>query len=248
GSGSADAHDTLYTVLTTLTRVVAPLPPMGSQEIHRNLTDDQSVHLTHWPDAESLPDDPDLVRDMDRVRDVCTATLFLREERGLRTRLPLRSLTVAGRDSERLAPFVELIADEVNVKQVELTDDLAAHAEFVLRPNGRVLGPKLGGDTQKVMGAARNGEWTRDGDRVVVAGHTLEPGEFELSLKPREGETAQALRTNDAVAVLDVEVTPELAAEGKARDLVRLVQQARKDADLVVTDRIRLRISTPSAD
>ena len=248
GSGSADAHDTLYTVLTTLTRVVAPLLPMVSEEIHRNLTDDESVHLTDWPDAESLPDDPDLVRDMDRVRDVCTATLFLREERGLRTRLPLRSLTVAGRDSERLAPFVELIADEVNVKQVELTDDLAAHAEFVLRPNGRVLGPKLGGDTQKVMGAARNGEWTRDGDRVVVAGHTLEPGEFELSLKPREGETAQALRTNDAVAVLDVEVTPELAAEGKARDLVRLVQQARKDADLVVTDRIRLRISTPSAD
>jgi isoleucyl-tRNA synthetase len=105
-------------VLTTLTRVVAPLLPMISEEIHRNLTGDASVHLTDWPDAAQLPADPDLVRDMDRVRDVCTATLFLREERGLRTRLPLRELTVAGRDSERLAPFVELIADEVNVKTV----------------------------------------------------------------------------------------------------------------------------------
>jgi isoleucyl-tRNA synthetase len=244
GAGSADAQDTLFTVLTTLTRVVAPLLPMVSEEIHRNLTGAESVHLADWPDADELPADPDLVRDMDRVRDVCTAALFLREERGLRTRLPLRSLTVAGHDSERLAPFVELIADEVNVKGVELTDDLASHAELVLRPNGRVLGPKLGGDTQKVMGAARNGEWAPDGDRVVVAGHTLEPGEFDLSLKPRDGEAGQSLRTNDAVAILDVEVTSDLAAEGRARDLVRLVQQARKDADLVVTDRIRLRVDS----
>jgi isoleucyl-tRNA synthetase len=248
GSGSADAHDTLYTVLTTLVRVTAPLLPMVSEEIYRNLTGAESVHLADWPAADVLPADPDLVRDMDRVRDVCTATLFLREEHGLRTRLPLSHLAVAGADSERLGPFVELIADEVNVKAVELTDDLASHAEFVLRPNGRVLGPKLGGDTQKVMGAARSGEWSLDGDRVIVAGHTLEPGEFELSLKPRGGEVSQALRTNDAVVVLDVEVTPALAAEGRARDLVRLVQQARKDAGLVVTDRITLRIDTSSDD
>ena len=248
GSGSADAQDTLYTVLTTLTRLLAPLLPMISEEIHRTLTGDKSVHLTDWPSAADLPADPDLVRDMDRARDVCTAALFLREERGLRTRLPLRSLTVAGRDAERLERFTDLIADEVNVKSVELTGDLAAHADFVLRPNGKVLGPKLGGDTQKVMAAARGGEWSLDGDRVEVAGHTLEPGEFDLSLRPREGEVSQALRTNDAVAVLDVDVTPELAAEGRARDLVRVVQQARKDAGLVVTDRIRLRWSSDSAD
>ncbi|MFP4511878.1 MAG: isoleucine--tRNA ligase [Acidimicrobiales bacterium] len=247
GSGSADAHDTLFTVLTSLTRIAAPLLPMLTEEIHRNLTGDDSVHLADWPDPDELPADPDLVRDMDRVRDVCTAALFLREEHGLRTRLPLRDLTVAGADSERLAPFVELIADEVNVKSVSLTDDLASHADFVLRPNGRVLGPKLGGDTQKVMAAARSGEWTLDRDRVTVAGHSLEPGEFELTLKPREGETSQALRSNDAVAVLDTDVTPELAAEGRARDLVRLVQQARKDAGLEVTDRISLRVQSDSS-
>jgi isoleucyl-tRNA synthetase len=248
GTGSAQAQDTLYTVLTTLARVAAPLLPMLTEEIYRNLTGEPSVHLTDWPDPDELPADADLVRDMDRVRDVCTATLFLREEHALRTRLPLRQLIVAGTGSERLAPFVELIADEVNVKDVALTDDLASHAEFVLRPNGRVLGPKLGSDTQKVMAAARNGEWTQDGDVVVVAGCTLEPGEFDLTLRAREGEASQALRTNDAVVVLDVEVTPDLAAEGRARDLVRLVQQARKEAGLVVTDRIVLRVDTESTD
>jgi len=247
GTGSADAHDTLYTVLTTLTRVAAPLLPFLTEEIHRNLTGTDSVHLADWPDPDELPADPDLVRDMDRVRDVCTAALFLREETGRRTRLPLRSLVVAGADSGRLRPYTDLVRDEVNVKSVELSDDLAGHAEFVLRPNGRVLGPTLGADTQKVMAAARAGQWEHgDGATVVVAGHTLAPDEFELSLKPREGEVSQALRTNDAVVVLDVEVTPELAAEGRARDLVRLVQQARKDAGLVVTDRIELRVDGPA--
>ncbi|MBK5223159.1 MAG: isoleucine--tRNA ligase [Acidimicrobiia bacterium] len=253
GSNSADAHDTLYTVLTTLMRVAAPLLPMISEEIYRNLmgtTDGGdgmvSVHLADWPSADELPADPDLVRDMDRVRDVCTAALFLREEHGLRTRLPLARLTVAGADAERLRPYADLVRDEVNVKAVELSSDLAAHAEFILKPNGRVLGPKLGGDVQKVMAAARSGEWTIDGDRVEAAGHVLEPGEFDLTLRAKDGEVAQALRTNDAVAVLDSEVTPELAAEGRARDLVRIVQQARKDAGLVVTDRIALRIEGAS--
>jgi isoleucyl-tRNA synthetase len=248
GSGSADAQDTLYTVLTTLMRVAAPLLPLVTEEIYRNLTgtadggDPVSVHLADWPDADELPADPDLVRAMDRVRDVCTAALFLREDNGLRTRLPLASLVVAGADAETLRPYVDLVREEVNVKVVELTDDLAAHAEFILKPNGRILGPKLGADVQKVMAAARSGEWTSVGDHVEVAGHSLEPGEYELTLRSREGEVSQALRTNDAVVVLDVDVTPELAAEGRARDLVRLVQQARKDADLVVTDRIEIRV------
>jgi isoleucyl-tRNA synthetase len=249
GQGSADAQDTLYTVLTTLMRVVAPLLPLVSEEIYRNLMgtadggdDPVSVHLADWPDADDLPHDPELVRDMDRVRDVCTAALFLREEHGLRTRLPLSQLVVAGTDAERLAPYAELVRDEVNVKEISLTDDLAAHAEFVLRPNGRVLGPLLGPDVQKVMAAARAGEWTSVGDTVEIAGHVLTSDQFELSLRSREGEVSQALRTNDAVVVLDVEVTPELAAEGRARDLVRIVQQARKDADLMVTDRIELRV------
>jgi isoleucyl-tRNA synthetase len=183
---------------------------------------------------------------MDRAREVCSAALMLREENGLRTRLPLAALTVAGseRALDGVEPLSGLIADEVNVRRVTLTDDLSAYGTFVLKPNGRVLGPRLGGGMQSVLAAARAGEWTTrpDGD-VEVAGQVLSGDDFDLALQPTtaEGATA-ALRGNDVIVHLDTAVTDELRAEGWARDLVRLVQQARRDAGLVVTDRISLRL------
>mgnify|MGYP001256775903 CR=1 FL=1 len=248
----ADARDTLYTVLTTLVRVVAPLLPFVGEEIHLGLCgtgpgDDGSVHLEDWPDPDELPSDPRLVADMDRVREVCSVALGLREDHRLRARLPLRRLTVAGRDVERLAGLAPLVRDEVNVKELELTDDLTEVGTFQLRPNARVLGPRLGKAVQDVIRAARSGEWEQlDDGTVRVAGHELADGEFELALEAREGTAAAPLRDNAAVVELDVEVTPDLAAEGLARDVVRMVQQARKDADLAVTDRITATLSLPT--
>ncbi|CAN5556418.1 isoleucine--tRNA ligase [soil metagenome] len=242
----ADAFDTLATVLVTLSRVIAPLLPLVADEVHSGLTSEESVHLTDWPDATNLPADAELVAAMDRVREICSVGLSLREDRSLRTRLPLARLTVAGPDTAALAPFADLIVDEVNVKAVDFATDVSDYGTFVLRPDGRVLGPRLGGDTQKVMAAARVGEWRAgDGGSVEVAGHVLGPGDFELALQPSEGEAIAALRSNDTVVVLDTDVTAALAAEGTARDLVRMVQQARKAADLDVTDRIALRLSLP---
>ena len=106
-----------------------------------------------------------------------------------------------------------------------------------------MLGPKLGGDVQLIIKAAKAGKWEANDDGTVsVAGHTLAAGEFELGLEPLDGVIAAPLTGNDAVVVLDVNVTPELEAEGLARDLVRLVQQLRKDRELSVTDRVRLRL------
>jgi isoleucyl-tRNA synthetase len=245
GADKRDAFDTLYTVLHTLVRVAAPLLPFVTEELYRGLTGEDSVHLADWPDADALVADPELVAAMDRVRDVASTVLRLREDTGLRVRLPLASVVVAGHDSHTLEPLVGLIADEVNVKQVVLTDDISAHATFVLRPNGKVLGPRLGKDMQAVFAAARKGEWAIDGDVVRVAGHELDPGDYELALESPPGVTAAALRSNDAVVTLDAVVTPELYAEGLARDVIRVVQQARKDEDLVVTDRIRVHVDAP---
>ena len=239
-----DAHDTLYTVLVTLCRVAAPFLPMVAEEIHAGLTGGSiSVHLQNWPDATDLPSDPDLVDRMDRLRDVASTALRLREDHGLRVRLPLSSLTVAGTDSETLTDLRDLLLDEVNVKAVHLTDDLESHARFVLRPDGRALGPRLGGDVQSVFAGARSGDYVRNDDETVtVAGHVLTADEFELGVESPEGVTAGALGSGDAVVVLDTEVTDELACEGLARDVVRHIQQARRDADLVVTDRIHLTV------
>jgi len=251
-----DAYDTLYTVLVVLARTAAPLLPLVTEEIHLGLVG-ESVHLADWPDAGTLPLDPDLVAHMDHVRAVCSAALSLREDRGLRVRLPLHRLTVAGREAPALDGLTPLIADELNVRTVELLDDASALGTQVLRPNAKVLGPRLGKDVQKVIAAAKAGEWNVEGDgTVTVAGHTLGDGDFELALQPAEGRAAAGVRMLDPeghsmdlglVVDLDTEVTPELEAEGLARDVIRQIQAARKDADLHVSDRIHLTLALPAA-
>jgi isoleucyl-tRNA synthetase len=207
------------------------------------------VHLSDWPAADAYPDDADLVAAMDRLRDVASTGLRLREDQGLRVRLPLASVTVAGRDAETLEPFAELLRDELNVKAVKVTEEIGSLATFVLRPDGKALGPRLGKDVQAVFGAARSGAWSSNDDgSVTVAGHVLSEDEYELALESPEGVVAAALRSNDAVVTLDTEVTPELAAEGLARDVVREIQNARKAEDLVVTDRINVQIDDASDD
>jgi isoleucyl-tRNA synthetase len=244
-TGDRDAFDTLYTVLETLARVVAPLAPMTTEEIWRGLTGGRSVHLTDWPKAADFPADHDLVADMDRIRDVSSAALSLRKARGLRVRLPLPRLTVATLDADRLRPFVDLVADEVNVKEVVLASDPAAYSEQVLTVVPRALGPRVGGQVQQVIRAVKAGEWSLVDGQPVAAGVTLQPGEYELKLVAADTSQSAQLPGGEGVVVLDTAVTPELVAEGLARDVVRVVQLARRDAGLDVADRISLVVEAP---
>jgi isoleucyl-tRNA synthetase len=185
---------------------------------------------------------------MDRVRQVVSAVLSLRKARGLRVRQPLPQLTVAAPDAGTLAAFTDLIADEVNVRSVELTEDVAAHGRFELTVNARACGPRLGGDTQKVIRAVKAGQWERGRDGVVTAaGIPLLEGEYTERLVAADPSETAALPAGSGLVVLDTTVTPELAAEGIAKDLVRVVQQARRQAGLQVTDRIVLTIDAPPA-
>jgi isoleucyl-tRNA synthetase len=245
-SGDREAFDTLHTVLEALCRVAAPLLPMVTEEIWRGLTGGRSVHLTDWPEPSDLPTDHDLVAAMDATREVCSAVLSLRKTQGLRVRLPLRTLIVATPDADQLRPFAHLVADEVNVKQVELTDQLSDYCQQVLTVVPRVLGPRLGKDVQRVIKAVKAGDWRVIDGRVTVAGFELRPEEYELKLVAADAEHTAALPDGEGVVVLDTTVTPELAAEGLARDLVRLVQQARRAADLNVSDRIALVVDAPT--
>jgi isoleucyl-tRNA synthetase len=146
-----------------------------------------------------------------------------------------------------MQPFVHLLQDELNIKEVAFAEDLEAYGTFRLQVDAKALGPKLGKQMKGVLAATRSGDWQLDGDQAVAGGVTLEAGEFVLQLQPKEGFTAAALSSNDVVLVLDTEVTPELEQEGIARDFVRLVQQARKDAGLHVSDRIVLSVEADDA-
>jgi len=236
-----DAYDTLYTVLKIFSQVSAPFLPMVMEEVHTGLTGEPSVHLTDWPDAEMLPEDKTLVANMDRIRDAASTALRLREDEGIRVRLPLSSMVIAGPGSSSLSNFLELLTDEVNVKKIELTEDLDKYATYSLQPNGSLLGPRLGKEVQSVFTAAKNGDWELNKDGTAkVANILLSKEEFDLGLQPHEGITAATLNSGDAIIVLDTEITEDLAKEGIARDVIRQVQQARRDAELVVTDRIQI--------
>ncbi|HEX7166926.1 MAG TPA: isoleucine--tRNA ligase [Acidimicrobiales bacterium] len=236
-----DAFDTLATVLSLLCRIAAPLLPMIAEEVYRGVTGERSVHLADWPSPDEIPADPELVTAMDRVRDVCSAASSVRKAGGLRVRLPLRSVVVAMPGAEALRPFVDLIADEVNVKDVTLTDDVDTHGEMVLQLVPAVLGPRVGPDVQRLIKAVKAGNWERtEGGGVAVDGRVLEDDEYTLRLVPRDDSTTRALPGNVGLVVVDVEVTPELAREGLARDIVRSANEARKEAGLHVGDRIRL--------
>ena len=127
-AGDPDALDTLWTVLETVCRAAAPLLPLTAEAIWRGLTGEDSVHLAEWPDVSGWPADDGLAGAMDLVRAVCSTALGVRKARQLRVRLPLASLAIAHPEAKSLAPFTDLIADEVNVKAVELSDDVASLA------------------------------------------------------------------------------------------------------------------------
>jgi isoleucyl-tRNA synthetase len=240
-----DAFDTLHTGLHVLTRVVAPLLPLVTEEVYQGLTGEASVHLTDWPDAATLPADDDLVAAMDEVRDVVSAALSLRKARGLRVRLPLASLTVAAADAARLEPFLDLVRDEVNVKEVRLEHDPAHAGVLELQVRPAVCGPRLGPDTQRVIQAVKAGDWTDTDGRVVAGGIELLDGEYTVRLLAADPERSAVLPGQRGLVLLDTTVTPELQREGMARDLVRVVQQARREAKLDVSDRVRLTVEGP---
>ncbi|WP_413602403.1 isoleucine--tRNA ligase [Curtobacterium sp. Curtsp57] len=249
GAGSSEsakaAFDTLYTVLETLARVAAPLAPLVTEEVWKGLTGGRSVHLEDFPDASEFPADDALVAAMDRVRDVASKGLALRKATGKRVRLPLATLTLVVPDTAAVEPFVDILRDELNVKRVVLEpqaeESLAQYGiERKLTVNARAAGPRIGKQVQQVIPAAKKGDWVATESGVTVGGIDLVEGEYTLDLTVADESTVVAFLDEGGFVVLDTVTTPELEAEGLARDVVRAVQQARREADLDVSDRIVL--------
>ncbi|GHD39034.1 isoleucine--tRNA ligase [Mycetocola manganoxydans] len=247
GSGT-EAFDTLYTVLETLTRAAAPLLPLVSERIWKDLTGGRSIHLADWPDAGELPEDDVLVTAMDSIRVISSTVLSLRKQAGKRVRLPLASLTVVAPDPSILEPFSDILRDELNVKEVrfvQFAESSAADYGITSRltVNARAAGPRLGKTVQTAIKAARSGDWSEENGIVVAGGIALEAGEYDLVLETASdasSDSALALLAGGGFVLLDTATTPALEAEGLARDVVRSVQDTRKAAGFDVSDRIAL--------
>ncbi len=206
-----------------------------------------SVHLQDFPDVSFLNDEKALASDMDLIRSICSTALSIRDNKNLRVRLPLKSLTVMGKNSARILPFKDIIADEINVKTIEAKEEISDLAELKLQVNFKKIGAKYGPKIKDITAATKSGDWKKISENEIeISGVKLVDDEFEIKLTTKNIDekkfAVQALLTNDYLVSLDIEVTKDLEDEGIARDIVRAIQQNRKDADLKITDHINLQI------
>lgn len=242
------AFDTLYTVLVTVARIMAPLMPMMCEFVYRGLTGAESVHLTDYPNTDGLTAETTLIAEMDLVRQVASTAKAIREEHRLRNRLPLRSMVVAGEKAATLTSFADVLKDEVNVKEVLLQTDIGAVADTFLYLKTPLIGKRLGRYMKDIMAASKTTDWVVQADgTLAIAGQVLTADEFELRLVLKDGLSGQALPDNTAVVQLDTVVDPVLEREGVARDFVRMIQARRKECGLDVSDRITVRWNSESA-
>lgn len=239
-SDKNEAYSTLYYCLTKLSQIIAPFTPFIAEEIYRNLTGAESVHLTDWPEFDATKIDLELNKEIELVRTIVALGHSIRAKKNIKVRQPLGMVKVAlpeGLSQAMVEAQKEVILEELNVKALEFIADGAALIERVITLSPPLLGPKYGKDVQQIINNAKAGNYeVLDDGRVKVLEFVLEKGEFELGFKGKEGMDVESEK--GIVVVLDTEVTHELKLEGYARDLVRYIQDLRKEADFKVDDRI----------
>ncbi len=213
------------------------------------MSDLNSVHLQYFPSLSNITFNDKLVEEMDLVKEICSAALFLRDKENLRVRLPLNKIRIIGQGMKNLEKYRDVIADEINVKNVFFEEDIGDLAMFILEVDLKKLGAKYGEKLKNIMKDVKENKWKKlDNNKIEIADTILENDEYTIKLKPKnkDSKNIQPLSNNNAIIELDLTVTPELELEGIARDLVRTIQQNRKDANLDISDRIKLSIKTTS--
>jgi isoleucyl-tRNA synthetase len=253
------AYQTLYEILVTVAKLIAPMAPFMAEELYRGLvtardaTAAESVHLTQWPVADPRVIDDSLLADMDLVMRVVDLGRAARAQGHMRTRQPLQEAIVrVGSEGQRAAlrRLEGLILRELNVKTLALLDVNTRFVSYIIRPNLPVVGRLLGRETPRLKAALDAMDAYEIVDNIhrgvttnVRIGDTsveLEPAAFLVSVNSPAGFSA--IERDGLLLALNTSLTPELIAEGRVRELVRHVQEARKNAGLAVTDHIRLYI------
>ncbi|HJD61721.1 MAG TPA: isoleucine--tRNA ligase [Rickettsia endosymbiont of Columbicola hoogstraali] len=208
--------------------------------------DIKSVHLCNYPNLSKFEINSELVDTMDTVLDICSNSLFIRSSENTRVRQPLSSITIISKNNDKLKDFEDLIKDEINVKSVIYRDDLENYAVKKLSINFPMLGKRLPAKMKDIIAASKKNEWEVTSNGLRICNETLNSDEYKLILEPHSHiKGASSFAHNSSLLILDLELTSELIDEGIARDIVRFIQQARKNADFSITDRILIDIDLP---
>ncbi len=240
-----DSYNVLYTVFYYILRAAAPLLPLITETIWQGLEyKETSVHLADFPQSDRY--DSELIAKMDLVREICNSALSIRNTFNMRIRQPLGSMTIYHRSSCDFLKneYQEIIRDEVNVKELEIVSDLKEVASLELKLNFPLLGKKVADKIKKLVQYVKEEKWRQIENEQIFLGdetesYTIEKGEYELLLKANS-EYSSVFDNNKGIVVLSTELNDELILEGLARDVVRLIQETRKQADFHISDRIRV--------
>lgn len=238
---------TTYEVLVGLAKLCAPITPFLSEEIYRNLTGGESVHLETYPKAREELIDKKLEEKMDLVRSLISIGRMVREEQKIKVRQPLSEALIDGSNKEILEDLVPLIKEELNVKEVTFTNDLSLYMNYTLKPNFKVVG-KIMGSNIKEFQMKLEALSSEDIDSLVnnktitmnIGGSDITIDSEMVEIRILEKEGFNVGRENNLFIILNTELTHELILEGLAREFVSKVQNIRKSEDYNVADRIEV--------
>jgi isoleucyl-tRNA synthetase len=242
------ALGTLYDVLLTLCQTLAPFCPFLTEAIYLNLVpeDHTSIHLSDWPEPRPLTKEEQHLIERNRLmRTIVSLGHSIRAGKKIKVRQPLARVVVALPSALQKIPLTEgdrdLLKNELNVKDLEFTNDPGTLACRIAQVNARKVGPRLGARVQEIIRAGKEGEFTvKEDGSVLILDEMLAPDEVEIVYRGKEGQDAAV--DHGIVICMDTALTAELKREGAARDLIREVQKLRKESGLHFTDRIALAI------
>jgi isoleucyl-tRNA synthetase/bisphosphoglycerate-dependent phosphoglycerate mutase len=247
------ALQTLFDVLVTICQVIAPFCPFIADGIYLNLVGEKhgSVHLTDWPECRKLkPEEAKILTRTRMLRRIVSLGLSVRGDAKVRLRQPLGQATVAipsalAHGGALTEDELQVLRQELNVKQLDVINDPGKLAEAILQIDARKVGPRVGGRVQELIQAGKAGSFEKQEDgSYKVLDAVIAPDEAQVIYRGKEGKNIAA--EAGIVVAMDTEVTEELLLEGHARELIRAIQQARKESGLAFTDKIKLWVEAPS--
>lgn len=241
-----EAYQTLYDCLVTYSKLLAPYMPFVAEEIYKNLTGEESVHLSDWPKSNEKMIDKNINKKMARTRAIVSFGLAARGKSNIKVRQPLSKIIVFSSDDISLDDdLIQAVKDELNVKEIEFKKDDPEIVEKIVKLDFTVAGPKYGPRVKEINEKVLSGEFEIKEDGVKVGDDMLTAEEILVNFKSRSEE--YVVEGDGLVLVaLDIKITEELKQEGIARDIVRIIQDLRKKADLDVADRINISLDTDS--
>ena len=239
-------YQTTYEVLLAFIKMVSPITPYITEEIYQKLTNNSSVHLERFPTSDKSLIDSELENRMNLVRDVCSLGRNAREDAGIKVRQPLNFIIIPAVFKSVIGTLDSIIKEELNIKEIMYEEDMSIYMDYIVKPNFRVVGKTLGSkikDFQQIVekfniddvNQIRAGYYSIEfnGEKMSITNDMI-----TTTLKNKAGYSSA---TNGNISVvLDTTLTDDLILEGLAREVVRKVQSLRKEADFIITDRIKL--------